>query len=166
MRIALPLLLSLLASTGAYAQTPQIDRIDVVEYGIYTTTTENKVSAPGTASGTRAIVTDIRHAATTRTVSAQKGVDFGFRYTVVGAPAGAVVPIRFVTIFPAPGLRNPDTQQLKARSEYDFNVAIGQTSFKSYGLDNDWKVVPGIWTMQIWYQGRKLAEQSFTVVKQ
>ncbi len=166
MRIALALLLSLLAASGAYAQTPQIDRIDVVEYGIYTTTATGEVSAPGTASGTRSIVTDVRHAATTRTVPAQKGAEFGFRYTVVGAPAGAIVPIHFVTIFPAPGLRNPATQQVKDRSEYDVNVAIGQTSFKSYGLDNDWEVVPGVWTMQIWYQGRKLAEQKFTVVKQ
>jgi hypothetical protein len=43
---------------------------------------------------------------------------------------------------------------------------IGTTQFRSYVLDNDWEVVPGVWIFQVWYQGRKLAEQKFTLVKQ
>jgi Domain of unknown function (DUF3859) len=166
MRLLLPLLLSLLVSTGAYAQTPQVDRIDVVEYGIYTGNTQGMQAAPGTATGTVSTISDIQHAATTRTVPAQQGVRFGFRFVVVGAPAGAIVPLHMVTIFPPPGLTNPATQQPKAQSEYDTSAAIGTTSYKGYNFTNDWEVAPGTWTMQIWYQGRKLAEQSFTVVRQ
>jgi hypothetical protein len=156
----------LLVSTGAYAQTPQIDRIDVVEYGIYTGNTQGTQSAPGTATGTVSTIGDIQRAATTRTVPAQQGVRFGFRFVVVGAPAGTVVPLHMVTIFPPPGLTNPATQQRKAQSEYDTSAAIGTTSYKGYNFTNDWEAAPGIWTMQIWYQGRKLAEQTFTVVRQ
>ena len=166
MRIALPLLLLLLAATGAYAQTPRVDRIDVVEYGIYTATTTGHEAAPGTAVGAVNTISDLQHAATARTVPAQQGIRFGFRYTVVGAPAGADVPLHMVTIFPPPGLTNPATQQLKAQSEYDSSATIGTASYKGYQLTAPWEVVPGVWTLQIWYQGRKLAEQSFTVVKQ
>lgn len=166
MKIVLSLLLLLLVSTGAYAQTPQIDRIDVVEYGIYTVNTESTLSAPGVAGGTRNIVSDIRHAATTRNVPAQKGVKFGYRFTVIGAPAGTIVPIHMVVILPLPGLRDPAMQKPFTRDEYDRTAGIGTTSFTTYSLDDDWEVVPGIWTFQIWYQGRKLAEQKFTVVKQ
>jgi hypothetical protein len=166
MRIALLFLLLLLAVPGAYAQAPQIDRIDVVEYGIYTGNTQAMQSAPGTATGTVSTISDIQHAATTRTIPAQQGVRFGFRFVVAGAPAGAIVPLHMVTIFPPPGLTNPATQQLKAQSEYDTTAAIGTTSYKGYNFTNDWEVAPGVWTMQIWYQGRKLAEQSFTVVRQ
>jgi hypothetical protein len=165
MRIVLAFLLMVLASGAAYAQTPQITRIDVTEYGIYTGTTQGMRPEPGTATGTVTTLGDIQHAATTRNIPAQQGVRFGFRFTVVGAPAGAIVPLHMVTIFPPPGLTNPATQQLKDRNEYDNNAAIGASSYKGYNFTNDWEAVPGIWTMQIWYQGRKLAEQKFTVVR-
>ena len=34
-----------------------------------------------------------------------------------------------------------------------------------YGFDNAWEIVPGVWTEQIWYQDRMLAERTFTVSK-
>jgi hypothetical protein len=166
MRTGLALFLLLLAPAGAYAQTPQVDRIDVVEYGIYTATTTGQQAVSTTAAGTVSTLNDIQLAATTRTVPAQQGVRFGFRFVVVGAPAGAIVPLHMVTIIPPPGLTNPATQQTKAQSEYDTTAPIGQTWYKGYTLTNDWEVVPGVWTMQVWYQGQKLAEQQFTVVKQ
>ena len=165
MRTVISVLLLLLSSAGTYAQTPQIDHIDVVDYGIYTANTESIEALPGTAASDLAIRNDIRHVKTTRTVPAQQGMEFGFRYVVVGAPVGTVVPLHMVTIFPSPGLRNPATRQIKAQSEYDRSKTIGTTSYRSYVLDNGWEVVAGIWTFQIWYQGRKLAEQKFTVAK-
>jgi hypothetical protein len=138
----------------------------VIEYGIYTGTTQNVRIEPGTATGTVTALGDIEHAATTRNIPAQQGVRFGFRFTVAGAPSGAVVNLHMVTIFPPPGLTNPATQQLKDHSEYDTTATVGTPSFKGYNFTNDWEVAPGIWTMQIWYQGRKLAEQKFTVVRQ
>ena len=166
MKIVPSLLLLLFVSSGAYAQTAQIDRIDIVEYGIYTANIAGQQAAPNTAAGTVTTLNDIQHAATTQAIPAQQGVRFGFRFVVVGAPAGTVVPLHMVTIFPPPGLTNPATQQPKAQSEYDTTAPIGQTWFKGYTLTNDWEVMPGIWTMQIWYQGHKMAEQQFTVVKQ
>jgi hypothetical protein len=165
MRIALALLLAVLASGAAHAQAPQVARIDVIEYGIYTGTPQGARSEPGTAAGTVTTLSDIEHAATTRKIPAQQGVRFGFRFIVAGNPAGAVVPLHMVTIFPPPGLTNPATQIRKDRSEYESNAIIGTASFKGYNFTNDWEVAPGIWTMQIWYQGRKLAEQKFTVVR-
>jgi hypothetical protein len=85
---------------------------------------------------------------------------------VVGARAGTSVPLHIVTIFPPPGLQNPATRQIKAQSEYEIQATIGRTLYKDYGFDHDWELVPGIWTMQVWYQGRKLLEQTFTVAKQ
>ncbi len=166
MKLAMLLSLLLLASTDSIAQTLQIERIDVVEYGLYTNTTTGQETASGTAAGTISYLTDIQHAATTRTVPAQQGVEFGYRYIVVGAPLGADVQLRFVTIFPTPGLQNPATQQLMTQEEHNFVDTIGETEYDGYGLDYDWEVVPGIWTLQIWYQGRKLAEQQFTVERQ
>jgi hypothetical protein len=166
MRIVSSLLLLLLVSTGAYAQTPQVDRIDVLEYGIYTLNTETTLSAPNTASGIRGTANNILHTQTTQTIPAQLGVRFGFLYKVVGVPTGMVVPLHLVTIFPFPGLLNQATQHYKSQEEFDENKAIGVNSFRGYGFDNNWEAVPGVWTFQIWYRGRMLAEQKFTIVKQ
>jgi hypothetical protein len=163
---AVSLLFFLLAATSASAQAPQVERIDVVEYGIYTANAESRESVPGSAAGNLTIEKDIRHVQTTRSVPARRGVEFGFRYVVVGAPAGMAVPFHMVTIFPRAGLKNPATQQVMIHSEFDRVKMIGTTQYRSYVLDNDWEAVPGVWIFQIWYQGRKLAEQAFTVVKQ
>jgi hypothetical protein len=159
-------LLALYGSAEPGAQTLTVDRIDVLDHGIYTSSRSSQVAAPGTAAGTTSEVADIRHTATTRTIPAQEGVEFGFRYTVVGAPAGAEVPLHFVTIFPPPGMHNPAKREPQAQSEYDHSTQIGVAAYKSYSLRNDWEVVPGNWTMQIWHGDRKLAEQTFTLVKQ
>src|SRR5271165_442340 len=79
MKLVLSLLLFAFSGGTAYAQTPHVDRIDVPEYGIYTANMDSKVPAPGTATGTRNVVGNVQHEATTRTVPAQLGVHFGFR---------------------------------------------------------------------------------------
>jgi hypothetical protein len=37
--------------------------------------------------------------------------------------------------------------------------------YESYHFDHDWGKVPGVWTFEIWYDGKKLLEQKFTVSK-
>ena len=166
MRMILSLALALLLTPAVTnAQTPQINRIDIVEYGIYTAKTTSERAAPNATAGIVANLGDVQHAVTTRTIPGQQGVQFGFRYKVVGAPATASVLLHMVTIFPSPGLTDPATGKTAARSEYDVTATIGNMQYKDYGLDNAWEVVPGRWTMQVWYQGRKLAEQTFTVGK-
>jgi Domain of unknown function (DUF3859) len=45
------------------------------------------------------------------------------------------------------------------------NLKIGAICLLGYGFDNAWEIVPGVWTEQIWYQDRMLAERTFTVSK-
>lgn len=164
MRTVLSLLLLWLASTGTYAQTPQIDSINVVEYGIYTAAAiRDQPSGQGIGHNT---VSNIRLAAKTRTIPMQLGVHFGFRYTVVGAPVGTVVSLRNVTIYPSPGVHNPHAAQPILRHESRINRKIGDTSYHDYSFDDPWELVPGTWIMEMWYGDRKLLSQSFTVVKQ
>ena len=166
MRLTLLLLALTFSSIGAYAQAPQAEHIDIGEYGLYTTAASGEVVAPGTATGATSQLNDIRHLVTTRTVPAKLRVHFGFRYTVVGTPAGDSVRLHMVTIFPSPGLRQPGNPEPQLRSEYDTARAIGTQLYRDYSFEHDWELVPGTWTFQIWYQGRMLAEQKFMVVKQ
>lgn len=164
MRIALTFIF-LLLPVVSYAQAPQATRIDVTEFGIYTADLVKAEKAPGTVTGTTNIVTHMRLAAQTRIIPAQKGVAFGFRFNLVGAPAGAIAPLHAVTIFPS-AMTDPATHMSKTQIESDFGLSIGAVGYHGYEMDSDWEVLPGVWTFQIWSQGRKLAEQSFTVQRQ
>jgi hypothetical protein len=165
MRTVLAFALVSFVAFGAPAQTARVDRIDVVEYGIYQTEATKRTDTPSTAGGYVKSLTNIRNSEVTRTIPARPGVRFGFRYNVIGAPNGVQIPITVVDKFPEQGLRKPGSTETFYREEYVVTKTIGKESYTDYGFDHDWELVPGSWTIELWYQGRKLAEQSFTVVK-
>ena len=45
------------------------------------------------------------------------------------------------------------------------NAVVGALTYRGYGLDYDWEVETGPWTMEIWHDGRKLAEKTFMVTR-
>jgi Domain of unknown function (DUF3859) len=152
-------------SSIVQAQQPRVDRIDVIERGIYNAEVTKRVDAPGTPGGTISEVTNIRHVRTTTTIPAQLGVSFGYRYRIVGKPDGASVDLRFVTLIPVPGVRDPKTGNTILHGEYSRPRILGSESVRSYGLRQEWELVLGTWTLEVWQGDRKLASQSFTVVK-
>jgi len=167
MRIAITLfLLFLLAfATGDVgAQALQVDRIEVVEYGIYTV---SLVHAERDAKGIlQSSLSNIQHVETTRMVPAKIGVRFGFRFVVVGTPKDAKVTLRKITHFPPGGLQPPGSKEALSRSETTMTRTIGgEARYTDYGFDDPWELVPGPWTIELWYGDRKLASQSFTVFK-
>jgi hypothetical protein len=50
--------------------------------------------------------------------------------------------------------------QIQGRQE---GGEIGRVFYESYHFDHDWEMVPGAWSFEIWYDGRKLTEQKLTV---
>lgn len=165
MRFAVALTLISLLSGGAIAQEARLDRVDVDEYGIYGGKTESAVPAPDSPAGKIERLDQMHLSASTRAIPGQRGVRFGYHFKVVGSPPGAVVPLRMVTIFPGGGLRDPKAQQAQRQSEYVAGVPIGEGRYGGYTMSEDWEVVPGIWTFQIWYGDKKMAEQHFMVTK-
>jgi hypothetical protein len=66
MGIIVSIVALLLSSTAAYAQTPQVERIRFTEYGIYTV--DRDVQGRDVLGINRAAATNVRHAATLRTI--------------------------------------------------------------------------------------------------
>jgi hypothetical protein len=162
--------------SGVHAQAVQ--RVDITEYGIYKTEAESFSAAPGTATGKVEEVSDIQLIEATTTVPARVGVEFGFRYKIVGQPnpaaqtgatiagqAAATVNLKNITHIPAPGMRNPQTKNVTMTSVFSQDVKIGAEQVRLYRFIDPWEVVPGIWTLEIWDGDRKLASQSFLVKK-
>lgn len=158
--LLLPLLLTI---TGARAGEVRVDRVDILEKGVFALETGEQTQDPGTPTGEITAVTTARLLDATETIPARVGTEFGFRYVVVGEPDGTEVALDIVNLYPAPGLSPPGGEAPLRRSDYRRTRKIGEAAYLGYGFENAWETVPGTWTFEIWHDGRKLAEQSFTV---
>ncbi len=158
-------LLLLFGSSSLGAQEPRIDRINIVAKGVYQAEVAKRIEDPSQATGQRQILGNIKLVDNTTSIPAKNPIQFGFQYVIVGAPNDAQISVKMVTLYPKHGLKNPKTHETTYRDEYAIERTVGATHFKGYKIDADWEAVPGVWTFQIWYQNRKLAEQSFTLVK-
>jgi hypothetical protein len=160
----LSLLLLLVGASSAHSRTPNVKGADITQVGIFEFKISGNRRTPGTAAGTTH-EGKYKFVSRTTTLAARKGVHFGFEYVLVGAPKGAMIDVRKVTIFPDRGVANPQTGKTWTRGERISTNFIGEHQFSGYGLDHYWEVVPGVWTLQVWYRDRKLAEQSFSLTK-
>lgn len=151
---------AILTTCPAWAQV-QVRGVEIVQSGIYTA--ELQSSQRDSQGVKQSVSTNFRRAATTTTVPAQLGVRFGIEYKVVGAPSGQTISLKKVMVFPPAGLHSPAVSQQIYRNETTTTSKIGATSYTGYRLDDAWELVPGPWSIQLWYGDRKLAEKKFTV---
>jgi len=164
-RVAVVLLLSIPGCLCA-AQSPQITRIDITDFGVYNLEAHEVIQRSAEGLHQREVA-NVQLARQTRIIPLQKGVHFGFHYAIVGTPDGAPVQLRMVTLYPPGGLHNPAVATPILRSEFSVTRSIGgrQESYHGVALDYDWGLVSGDWTLEIWYGDRKLASEVFTLVR-
>jgi len=143
----------------------QVTSIILENYGVFSAVA--KASQKPAADGIPfTAVTNVHAKKKTRTIPISKGVNFGFQYEAVGSPRGEKTTLHFVVIYPPPGLSKPGSSGPIARDEYDQKVRIGvKGSYDGYELDNDWEMVPGDWTLEIWSGPNKLASETFSLIK-
>jgi hypothetical protein len=158
--IAAVLLASPLAASAADLR---VERIDVIDAGVYTVATGEVTADPNVPTGTVAAPVSATLVDATTTVLGRLGLEFGLRYLIVGEPTGADVPLDFVILYPPPGLVDPAEPNPLRESRYTRQKKIGETVYLGYGLENDWEIVPGEWTFEIWFDGAKLASRGFVV---
>lgn len=160
MRKLLFAMLCLAVGHSAWAQ--KIDRVEIVEYGIYTADTlQSQRDGNGQL---HSAIGNIHLAEATTTVPAEAGVKFGMKFRVIGDPDGKPITMRKVMVYPQPGLRAPNAPEPLLRSEERISPIIGQTVYTGFEFDDPWEQVPGVWRMQVWQDDRMLAEQRFTVL--
>ena len=159
--------LALLLALGAFAlrvtaqDTPSVTSATVTEVGIYAAQVIKTFDVPGVIGGTNQGLDSFTLVQATTNIPARVGTRFGFRYTIHGTPTNA--PVVLTMVGKHPPLKDPKTEKTQTRDEYELQSWIGQT-YTSYSFDNAWEAVPGIWEFEVWHKGKKLCEQSFTVV--
>jgi hypothetical protein len=147
------------------AHATDVTRLDVVDKGIYEIVAGAETAKADAPTGKVTAVDEEKLVQATDSVAGKVGLEFGFRYKVVGDPDGEVVPLDFVVTYPPPGIKGPGDAEAMPVTRFTRDKMIGETAYTGYGFENDWEVVPGTWTFAIWYAGKKLAEETFTVTK-
>ena len=152
-----------LAVLASGAQAAEVERIDVVDKGIYEIVTGEATADPNAPTDVITAVDSEKLVEATDKIAARLGLEFGFRYVLIGAPAGEAVSLDMVYTYPAPGMKDPAEAEPFLETRYARDKIIGDTIYVGYGFEADWEIVPGVWTFGIWHDGTKLAEESFTV---
>jgi len=161
----LGIVLALLTFVQYEARSSPIDKVVIVEAGIYSARTVGDVARPHDPTAIHT-VDRIKLLESTTTVPARKGIRFGFRYVILGSPKGTNVELGLAINFPTPGLHAPGSNTTYLRSEVTAVRTIGSTAYREFHFDHEWEIIPGLWTFEFWYGDRKVGEQSFCVVQE
>jgi hypothetical protein len=155
------------ADLGAFQgqqPAPNIEAVDRNWVGMYLVSQSRAVPDVRSPSGRRwATSAPPTPVTETDRIPARLGVRFGVGFTIRGTPAGQEVEGRRVWRFPP--MTNPATGITLSRSTNAINCRLGEPCFSGQFLANEFELVPGTWSVEIWVGDTKLLEQSFTLYR-
>ncbi len=136
--------------------------IRIIEKGIYQAETTGRTITQE-ATGVRNTVRNPRLINDTVVVYGKNGVRFGVRYVLSGT-SGPTLDLHLVIRFPAPGLRDPAAGKRYFESAQVLTIEAAAAYYWEYHFENDWEIVPGVWTFEFWSSETMLASQKFCVI--
>jgi hypothetical protein len=151
--------------TSAISFAASVDRVDIVEYGIFSGPSGPRTKNSNTVSGYTTASTDLNLVSPTEAVPARLGVRFGIKYVIIGSPQGGRVKLTWLTRFPPGGLTNPRGRHFRD-NKFTQAAKIGVPTYRTFSFDEAWEAVPGDWIFEFYYKGRKVGEKKFSVVKE
>jgi hypothetical protein len=147
-------------STANAQTSPSVQSVEIVEFGIYRIALSGEhIPLSSTAAGAVEPAAGVHLIATTNRVPAVVGTTFGCLFVVKGEPTGA--PVTLDIVMEHPPFQKAPGDKTGTRDKVPWPYVIGQGAGYTYTLDHDWEAVPGDWSIQVWYHGKKLAEQKF-----
>ncbi len=158
------MLVSTICSAPFVVAAADIASADILNFGIYKADVIKKEDVAGAAAGYKNIVQNVVLAEQTTNIPARVGTRFGFEYVIKGSPVGDKIDLTYKYLHPL--MTNPKTNQAFTSQEITSkNRAIGKAATITYTLDYEWEAVVGEWTVQVFYQSKKLAEKTFYIYK-
>jgi hypothetical protein len=147
------------------AQSVKVERIEVARPGTYEIEVGKPIPDAGVATGNRVEAKAYKSVKVGSRIEAKTGTIIGAELTIVGTPRRGKVPLKVVWRYPAPGLTNPESKATRTSDEYADTQLIGEKFPIFWGLTQDWHVVPGTWTLEVFQGDRKLVTQQFQLSK-
>ncbi len=165
MRLLLLLAFLPLVSGAALAEDARVDGIEIVGKGIYEVHTGAVTKDPSAPTGEIKAPDTFTLVEATDAIPARIGTEFGVEYRPTGVPDGTEATLSFVFVYPSPGIADPASAKPILSDRFERKKKIGAVNYLGYGFENDWELVPGTWTMEIWSGDQKLASENFTVAE-
>jgi hypothetical protein len=131
----------------------EVDSIKIIDFGLYKTTSAGWQEAVGTQRGKIQLIGQRELVKRTKMIPAGDGTEFGIRYVVNGQEQGGEVDL----------LVRVSHSEMQSSEEWVTARQIGTPSFEGWKFDSESQIVPGKLTIQLFHQGIKLAEKSFTI---
>ena len=155
--------LVLAGAAGAMAESASAEpRGKIVNYGRYEIVeTGRPEKAERTVAGEVKPVENRRLIQQTDEVVGQLGNTFGFEVDLEGLPPG---PVNLLVRTIHPALTNSETGKTMTVSEYDWPVVGRSQVYFGFTFDYRWEIAEGIWTKQLVYNGKVIAEKKFKVI--
>ncbi|MBI3616852.1 MAG: DUF3859 domain-containing protein [Candidatus Omnitrophica bacterium] len=94
------------------------------------------------------------------TVPGTLGTAFGIIFTARGDDQ-----LSLTARYLHPPMANALTREITTTHEMPLSVRPGEIQALSWVFTKEWEIAPGAWTLQLWSDGRKMAEKKFTVIK-
>jgi hypothetical protein len=145
----------------ATSMAAKVQGIDLIDYGVYETVSKRWELAPNTAVGKIQIVKDKKLLQETDYIPGSAGTEFGIRYIVDGKQEGEDISI-LVRVLHSTLI---ERRIVSHANEWVRAGKIGSPTFDGWKFNSDSELIPGNWTIQIFHEGRKLAEKTFVVYK-
>ena len=160
--VAVCVLLPVLASAQETRET-FVSAAQVVSYGIFKSRYQSRQKGFTDASPAADTVEGVRFIKVTNQIPAELNLGFGIEYIVNTRPKGQPIRVTAVIKFPEGGLIQPHGRTYKESRE-SMRINIGEPIFYGYGFDEEWEMVPGEWTFEVWYKKSRLVRKRFTVL--
>jgi hypothetical protein len=87
------------------------------------------------------------------------GVRFGIGFTIRGGPAGTPTTVRRVWHFPP--MTNPQTGETSSSTDYTFRCTLNEPCFTGQVLSQDFELVAGTWSVDVWVGSTQVITHSF-----
>lgn len=139
----------------------EVTEVSIYQYGIFKGDINDIIHNPTSVTSTEAIVTIKNFLEKTMYIPAVIGKHFGIIYVIKGKPDGAEVNIKIRISHPP--VKNPETNEIFTFTESMCMVKIGSHEFYGWIFEHKWELEPGKYSIQIFYDGKKMGEKTFTV---
>jgi hypothetical protein len=149
------------------APPPEAENItaNILDYGIYNEKVLETMKDKSVPGGERARVSYSLVKETDK-IPANLGISFGFRYNLYGAHGKGKLKLKRLYFFPEQGLIDTAKRKTYYKAQLDNELTVRENMEIGYRFEHPWELVPGKWSFQIWYEGNKLAEKTFTVYRE
>ncbi len=135
-------------------------KIEILDFGTYTAIDKKLVEANKTLAGTVYEISKIKFINFDDVIYANIGIFFGIRYKISSKAEYNNIPIQ-VKVFHPKFITDNQSSELEEWTEYR---TVNNPKVTGYKFDFDYELVPGIWTIELWYKNYKYCEKRFNVI--